>query len=147
MSVRPVRAVPIALVALVAYGCAPARPTATTAELPAVVAAVDSLRMYRIDEVSSPPAFVNLSDVVRMMTRNHPPLLRDEARGGTVVLVLQVGRNGTVQSCRVLRSSGEASMDQAAVRAASRLRAHPARVGTTAVAVEVEIPFEFGVGP
>jgi TonB family protein len=145
MSAPILRALTVALAGL-ACACAPPRTTPPVTE-PAPAALADTLRVYAIGEVSTPPSFTNLPDAVRHMARNHPPLMRDAARGGLVVLVLQVGRDGRVRNARVTRSSGEAAMDETAVRVASRLRARPARVGDTPVSVEVEIPFEFGVGP
>lgn len=142
------RAASLALLALAAYACAPARrPSGVPQQPPAAFAPADTSRVYLVGEVGTPPEFINLRDVIRWMTRNHPPLLRDAGRGGTVVLMVQVGRDGRVRSSRVLRSSGEAQMDAAATRAAANLRGRPAHVGDTPVTVEVEIPFEFGIGP
>lgn len=156
---RPVlRVRPLVLLALAA--CAPASrtgqpPVAPSAEstestestAPKPLAVVDSLRVYSLGQVTTPPTFTNVRDIVRQMQRNHPPLLRDAGRGGTVVLMVQMGRDGQVQGIRVLRSSGEGSVDTVATRTAARLRGRPARIGDTRVAVEVEVPFEFGVGP
>jgi TonB family protein len=125
--------------------CAPGR-TAAPAP-PSTEAVADSARVWTMAQVTTPPSFINVPDVARMMARNHPPVMRDASRGGTVVLLVRVGRDGIVRDTRVLRSSGDAQMDAMAVRVAGRLRARPARIGDTRVAVEVEIPFEFGIGP
>lgn len=136
------------LLGAAAYACAPARaPAALPAARSAATALADTARIYPVHDVDERPEIVNLPDVVTMMARNHPPLLRDAGRGGTVVMGVQLGRDGQVRSARVLRSSGDEQMDALATRAALRLRARPARIGDVAVAVEVEIPFEFGVGP
>ena len=136
------------LLGAVAGSCAPAGPPgAVPGARSGESALADTSRIHLLSEVGTPPEFVNLADVVRMMTRNHPPLLRDTGRGGTVVMGVHLGRNGRVRSARVLRSSGDEQMDALAMRAAVRLRARPARIEDVAVAVEVEIPFEFGVGP
>jgi TonB family protein len=148
VSVPVLRLLPLGLLALAAHACAPAgQASGGPQRPPAASAPADTGRVYPIGEVGTPPEFANLRDVIRWMTRNHPPLLRDAGRGGTVVLMVQVGRDGRVRGSRLLRSSGDAQMDAAATRAAAILRGRPAHVEDTPVAVEVEIPFEFGIGP
>lgn len=141
-----IRALAPALLALAASACAAVDPSPAVPAPPAAVVA-DTSRVYTVDQVTTPPVFTNVPDVVRQMARNHPPLMRDAARGGTVVLMVHVGRDGRVRGARVHRSSGDAGMDETAVRVASRLRGRAARIGDTPVAVEVEIPLDFGIGP
>jgi protein TonB len=62
--------------------------------------------------------------------------------GQTVVEAL-VATDGSVSDARVLKSSGNASLDQAAVDAAMRSRFSPAKQRDKPVRVWVSIPFRF----
>lgn len=61
--------------------------------------------------------------------RDFPPQLYAQApRGGTVFLILRVGRDGVPVSCRVSRSFGDAELDAETCRlAVARLRFSPGR--------------------
>ena len=148
MSIRTFRVWPLALLPLIVAGCGSIHGTGSAPEgRPAAAAPADTLRVYTLWEGSTPPSLTNVSDAVRLMARNHPPRLREASRGGTVVLMVELGRDGRVRSTRIHQSSGDGGMDTAALRAAPRLRGTAARVGGTPVAVELEIPFDIGVGP
>jgi protein TonB len=85
---------------------------------------------------------------VKPQPRNIPiPTYPDMARtagieGQTVVEAL-VATDGSVSDARVLKSSGNASLDQAAVDAAMRSRFSPAKQRDKPVRVWVSIPFRF----
>ncbi len=77
--------------------------------------------------------------------RNRPPIYPEEAatRGehGSVVLLIHVSQAGVATGVDVIRSSGVASLDQAAIAAVRKWRFHPAlREGE---AVPFDMPFRF----
>jgi protein TonB len=78
---------------------------------------------------------------------NAPPLYPSSARRrgqqGEVLLRVQVLPDGTISSPAVVRSSGVASLDQAAQAAVSRWRFTPASSGGRAVEATVEVPVVF----
>lgn len=62
---------------------------------------------------------------------------------GTTLLQVLVSEDGRVAEVLVKQSAGHSDLDQAAVNAVRRWRFEPARRGTEAVAMWVQIPFEF----
>jgi protein TonB len=60
-----------------------------------------------------------------------------------VLLRVQVNAKGRVESVEIERSSGSASLDQAASRAVKRWEFDPARRGTQPVASTVTVPLRF----
>lgn len=73
----------------------------------------------------------------------YPEVARHRGWEGTVVLLLQVGANGTVGEVRVRRESGKPILDEAAVAAARTWTFIPARQGPKAIAVWLEVPVRF----
>jgi len=73
----------------------------------------------------------------------YPDMARSAGIEGQTVVEALVGTDGTVSDARVLKSSGNASLDQAAVEAAMRSTFTPARQRDKAVRVWVSIPFRF----
>lgn len=62
-------------------------------------------------------------------------------RGGRVELTLSVSRAGVIQSVGVRRSSGNAALDEAAVRAARQAgRCPPAPAGLTRASYSFQLP-------
>lgn len=68
-----------------------------------------------------------------------------EGVGGTTVLRLLISRRGTVDSVLVIQSSGNPSLDSAALVNARRLRYQPAAQGGTPVEVWGRLPVVFPV--
>jgi len=73
----------------------------------------------------------------------YPMLARQRGEEGTVLLRVQVLPAGRCGQLVVLSSSGSALLDAAAVKAVQQWQFKPARRGTAAVAVWVEIPIIF----
>ena len=73
----------------------------------------------------------------------YPDMARTAGIEGQTVVEALVGTDGTVSDARVLKSSGNASLDQAAVEAAMRSTFTPAYQRDKPVRVWVSIPFRF----
>lgn len=67
----------------------------------------------------------------------------DRGIGGETVLRIHITRRGTVDSVRVVRSSGHRSLDSAAVAGALELRYRPARYGEKPVEVWGILPVRY----
>lgn len=78
-------------------------------------------------------------------TFEYPADAWDEGVGGTTVLRLLISRRGTVDSAQVVQSSGNPSLDSAALANARRLRYDPARQGGNPVQVWGRLPVVFPV--
>jgi periplasmic protein TonB len=73
----------------------------------------------------------------------YPDMARTAGIEGTAVVEALVDVDGSVADARILKPSGNASLDQAAVDAAMRSKFSPARQRDKAVRVWVSIPFRF----
>ncbi len=73
----------------------------------------------------------------------YPEMARTAGIEGQAVVEALVDVNGSVADARILKPSGNASLDQAAVDAAMRSKFSPARQRDKAVRVWVSIPFRF----
>ena len=71
--------------------------------------------------------------------------LGDAGIGGTVRVWYFVSEEGVVKDTRVSRTSGQAQLDDAALRVAEVMRFTPAMNGTEPVAVRIEVPVTFQV--
>ncbi len=91
------------------------------------------------------PEIRNRTGVQGALMREYPVTLRDSGIGGTVVLWLYLSDEGVVLDRRLSRSSGQAQLDEAALRVATTLRFTPAKNGTEPVAVWIEVPITFQV--
>jgi len=78
-------------------------------------------------------------------TFEYPPDAWAEGVGGTTVLRLLISRRGTVDSVLVVESSGQRSLDSAALFNARRLRYKPAAQGGNPVEVWGRLPVVFAV--
>lgn len=92
------------------------------------------------------PVLRNESDVVRMLRREYPPLLKESEIGGVVVVWVHVGVDGDVLAAEVRGTSGYDSMDAAALRVAGTMEFSPALNRDRKVAVWVSLPITFRVG-
>jgi TonB family protein len=93
------------------------------------------------------PELLNADEVARALDRNYPPLLRDAGIGGVPVVWFFVDIDGLVKKAQLSKSSGHASLDEAAIRVASVLRFSPAMKDGEKVATWVELPIAFGDVP
>jgi len=73
----------------------------------------------------------------------YPDMARTAGIEGQAVVEALVDTDGSVADARILKPSGNASLDQAAVEAAMRSKFSPARQRDKAVRVWVSIPFRF----
>lgn len=73
----------------------------------------------------------------------YPPAAWRERVGGETRLRIHITREGTVDSAYVVKSSGHAALDSAALAGARRLRYRPARQGEEPVAVWAVLPVRY----
>ena len=78
---------------------------------------------------------------------NPPPKYPEAARSlgqeGTVLLLVDVGRDGKVEMVRVKKSSGHRLLDNAAYKAVKSWKFQPAKIGSLPVGSKVEVPVRF----
>ncbi len=89
------------------------------------------------------PVVNNTAAVQRALEREYPPALRDAGIGGTVFLQFFIDEEGVVRNAVVDESSGNAQLDQAALRVSEVFEFRPALNQDTRVAVWVRIPVTF----
>lgn len=82
---------------------------------------------------------------VSVPTPTYPEMARQAGIEGNTVIGAMVDIDGSIISARVLSSSGNQSLDQAAVAAAYRAKFTPARQRDQPVRVEVSIPYRFSL--
>ena len=91
------------------------------------------------------PEITNREEVQAALMREYPAALRDAGIGGTVRVWFFISDDGVVGDARVSRTSGQAQLDEAALRVADVLRFTPAMNGTEPVAVWIQVPITFRV--
>jgi protein TonB len=89
------------------------------------------------------PELRNSAEVQRILEREYPTMLRDAGVGGVVVVWFFIDETGIVQNAQVNESSGQAQLDEAALRAAQQFRFTAAMNRDQPVAVWVQIPIRF----
>ena len=90
------------------------------------------------------PEIRNRSAVIQAMERGYPPILRD-AGIGQVLVWFFINEQGRVVDNRIANSSGNAQLDEAALRVASVYEFTPALNRDQVVPVWVQIPITFQV--
>ena len=91
------------------------------------------------------PELLNSDEVARALVRGYPPLLRDAGIGGTPVVWFFIDETGRVVKTQLSKSSGHASLDEAAIKVSQLMRFSPALNRDQKVAVWVEIPIVYRV--
>ena len=91
------------------------------------------------------PEIRNRSAVIQAMERGYPPMLRDAGIGGQVLVWFFINEQGRVVDNRIANSSGNAQLDEAALRVASVYEFTPALNRDQVVPVWVQIPITFQV--
>jgi protein TonB len=91
------------------------------------------------------PSILNRDEVVRAMTREYPPLLRDAGIGGTVRVFFFIDESGVVKDYRIDQSSGHQALDDAALAVADVYRFSAALNRDKKVPVWVSFPITFQV--
>jgi TonB family protein len=125
------------------------RPTPSLAT--GVVASMPERRRIQRDISESPsftpftvaPRLMNATDVSRILEREYPTLLRTAGVGGSVTVWFFIDPAGRVEKTLVGRSSGYASLDEAALRVADDMEFSPALNRDQPVSVWVALPIKF----
>jgi TonB family protein len=89
------------------------------------------------------PEMVNTAEVVRMMQRVYPPLLRDAGIGGKILVWFLIDEQGEVIKTQVKKGSGHVALDEAAIQVAEMVKFTPALNRDQKVKVWIELPIEF----
>jgi protein TonB len=82
---------------------------------------------------------------LRIVERNYPKLLKDAGIGGDVNVWVFIDANGEVQNAQVQKSSGNRSLDDAALKSAKEFTFTPALNRDKRVPVWISIPIAFAV--
>ncbi|MDD2485078.1 MAG: energy transducer TonB [bacterium] len=97
-------------------------------------------------EIESPefrlPSLVKAS-VSSRVEPVYPLEARRQGLGGNVMVRIKISDSGRVTAVEILRSSGQASLDKAALQAARRWRFDPARQGNDNIPDAVTVNFKF----
>lgn len=94
---------------------------------------------------TTPPDVLDPPEVVRMLAREYPEILREARIGGTVRLLVFISATGEVEETRIAASSGQIALDNAAMRVGNQIRFRPARRGDCPVPVWNVLPLSFQV--
>jgi len=112
----------------------PAAPQPQTSNLKPQTAASAAPQQAKIDAPPLPK---------RSIRPDYPKGARQRGEQGDVVLEIRVGKDGSVESAAVVRSSGFAELDEAAVKAARGTKFAPARSGREAVPSTARMTLSF----
>lgn len=91
------------------------------------------------------PELKNRRDAMRIVERNYPKLLKDAGIGGTVQVWVFIDTQGLVKNAQVQKSSGNKTLDEAALKSAREFGFTPALNRDQRVPVWVNIPITFAV--
>ena len=91
------------------------------------------------------PALTNVAEVQRALIRSYPAILRDAGIGGKPVVWFLIDESGKVIKTQLSKSSGHASLDEAAMKVAEVMKFTPAMNIDRKVTVWVELPIVFQV--
>ena len=89
------------------------------------------------------PDIRNRDELARAMEREYPPLLRDAAIGGTVIVHFFIDEEGVVRNSVLAESSGHRALDEAALRIAPIIEFTPALNRDRRVPVWIRLPITF----
>ena len=90
-----------------------------------------------------PPRLKNEREAQRILEREYPPRLRDAGIGGLVRIHFLVTEEGMVRDTKIDESSGQAALDEAALRVAHTFEFTPAVYRDTKVPVWISLPITF----
>jgi TonB family protein len=93
------------------------------------------------------PVLLNREELVAVMNREYPPLLRGAGIGGTARLYFLIGADGRVVKSVIDQSSGHPALDEAALRVARQHRFAPAKLRDEPVPVWLSLPVTFREKP
>ena len=89
------------------------------------------------------PEVKNREEVVRALTNEYPPLLREAGIGGEVQVWFFIDEEGHVVRTQIHETSGHPGLDEAALRVANIIQFTPALNRDKRVPVWVSIPIKF----
>jgi protein TonB len=91
------------------------------------------------------PVVQNRDEVARALEREYPALLRDAGVGGRAIVWIRLDETGTVRDVQINTSSGQPSLDEAALKVGQIMKFSPAMNRDKVVPVWVSIPVSFQV--
>ena len=75
----------------------------------------------------------------------YPDIARKKGWAGTLILQAKISAQGTVESLKILQSTGHDVLDQSAITAVRQWHFHPQKVNGTSTPVTVELPVKFSL--
>ena len=101
---------------------------------------------YDMASVQEKPELQNRNDLVRNLSRNYPPLLRDAGVNGEVTVKFRVNEEGRVDAESIeIQSTSHEAFGDATRRVVERMRFRPAKVDGRPVKVWVILPITWQV--
>ncbi len=110
----------------------------------ALVAALAVLLVAAPSADAKPAPKIVAPKLVTYKKAEYPTSLKDKGLSGTVILQLDLGKDGKVKKAKVVRSAG-ALFDEAALLAGKQLVFTPAMVGGKAIPVRINFRYRFGM--
>ncbi len=89
------------------------------------------------------PNLTNRDEMIAVIRREYPTLLREAGVGGRTIVWLQLDETGVVRRVAINESSGQPALDEAAVRVAREMGFTAAQLKGAPTAVWVSIPILF----
>lgn len=115
--------------------------------LAASVAVLAAVLLAGCDRQPSGPAIAPIEPTQPAALQTPPPVYPPELacyeQGGTVGLILKIGRDGTPRNIRIERNSGHAQLDQAALEAVKTWKFRPGTRGGQPVESDLRVPVTF----
>ena len=92
------------------------------------------------------PRLLNGPEMIRLMDRLYPKVLKEAGIGGEVLMWVWVDKEGKPGNAQINRSSGRVQLDEVALAIAAQMRFEPAMLLDKPVGVWVAQPISFSVG-
>ncbi|MGB5525508.1 MAG: energy transducer TonB [Gemmatimonadota bacterium] len=92
------------------------------------------------------PRLLNGEEMIRLMDRLYPKILKEAGIGGDVLMWVWVDEHGRPGNAQINRSSGRIQLDEVALAIAAQMRFEPAMLLDKPVGVWVAQPISFSVG-
>ena len=92
------------------------------------------------------PRLLNGPEMIRLMDRLYPKVLKEAGIGGEVLMWVWVDQEGKPGNAQINRSSGRVQLDEVALAIAAQMRFEPAMLLDKPVGVWVAQPISFSVG-
>ena len=92
------------------------------------------------------PRLLNGEELIRLMDRLYPKVLKEAGIGGEVLMWVWVDQEGKPGNAQIHRSCGRTQLDEVALAIAAQMRFEPAMLLDKPVGVWVAQPISFSVG-